>query len=89
MNEVNAIETSGAVESAPVTCCPDAKREGDKSPASAAPPLSGRRCMASPALEIKLCRITSKWRRGFCLACPCTVERSVPDNEKLCEEGGK
>lgn len=81
MNEVNTIVTTGAVESAPVTCCPDAKREGNKSQASAAPPLPGRRCPS--------CKGKGRWQvRGtiypFALLCPkCegTGERSVPGND--------
>lgn len=90
MSEANAIETTGMGESAPASCRPDAKREADKMPASAAPPLAGR----------SLCRRC--WGHGYyyrfdsnggrdlpCPECQGTgEERSVPANDSISGTGG-
>lgn len=82
MNEVNAILTTGAVESAPATGWPDAKREASQLSASAAPPLAGRRCphdptpcVGSPCPLRRVCEWLVSKRQG-------TGERSGPANDR-------
>jgi len=81
MSETNAIETTGEGTSAPVRCCPDAKREDDNALGSSAAPLSGRRCRACGR---GLIEGPINLETGLCAPCHWgwtdTVERSGPDN---------
>lgn len=81
MSETNTIVTTGAVESAPASGCPDAKREGGQMQASAAPPLPGRRCPLNNSLcpcDRRLRRMCGKVRKILLDI----GERSGPGNDE-------
>lgn len=80
MNEVNAIVTSGGAKTPRASCCPDAKREDDKTGEISAAALPGRVCPSCWGTgAIKICGgLFEKFAR--CKACQGTGERSGPGN---------